>query len=188
MASYLIISAAFDDFVPEVNITIPRKLTHFIDEVTDGAVTDASLKSAKDWLDSTGQCPHYINPVHVVMSSKFNLSLDLMSTYRWRTKLTAGKRDRTRLCASSNGKSKTSRLKDMLPTVARFILAQGPDKMWAELVAAREADTQSSDRSPTKAAVKRKLTEVFLFFINRSVTLLTSPARRPPPPSTHTPG
>jgi len=158
VASYLIISAAFDDFVPEVNITIPRKLTHFIDEVTDGAVTDASLKSAKDWLDSTGQCPHYINPVHVVMSSKFNLSLDLMSTYRWRTKLTASASDRTRLCASSNGKSKTSRLKDMLPTVARFILAQGPDKMWAELVAAREADTQSSDRSPTnKAAVKRKL-------------------------------
>jgi len=159
VASYLIISAAFDDFVPEVNITIPRKLTHFIDEVTDGAVRDASLKSAKDWLDSTGQCPHYINPVHVVMSSKFNLSLDLMSTYRWRTKLTASASDRTRLCASSNGKHKTSRLKDMLPTVARFILAQGPDKMWAELVAAREADTQSSDRSPTKAAVKRKLTE-----------------------------
>jgi hypothetical protein len=36
--------------------------------------------------------------------------------------------------------------------------------MWAELVAAREADKQSSDRSPTKAAVKRKLIEVILFF------------------------
>ncbi len=88
------------------------------------------------------------------MSSKYNVSVDLNSTYRWRTKLTAGKRDRTRLCASSNGKSKTSRLKDMLPTVARFIVAQGPEKMWAELVAAREADIRSSDRSPTKAAVK----------------------------------
>ena len=116
-------------------------------------MTDASLKSAKDWLDATEKCPHYINPVHVVLSSKFNFSLDISSTYRWRTKLTAGKRDRTRLCASSNGKNKTSRLKDMLPTVACFILAQGPKKMWAELVAAREADTQSSDRSPTKAAV-----------------------------------
>ena len=41
------------------------------------------------------------------MLSKYNLSLDSNSTYRWRTKLTAGKRDRTRLCASSNGKSKS---------------------------------------------------------------------------------
>jgi hypothetical protein len=51
----------------------------------------------------------------------------------------------------------------MLPSVARFILAQGPEKMWTELVAVREADKQSSDRSPTKAAVKRKLTEVGFF-------------------------
>ena len=164
MASYLIISVAFDDFVPEVNITVPRKLTYFVDEVKDGTVTDASLKSAKDWLDSTGQCPHYINPVHVVLSSKFNLSLDSNSTYRWRTKLTANNKDPSRLCDSSNGKHKTSRLKSMLPTVARFILAQGPEKMWAELVAVREADPQSSDRSPTKAALKRKLAEVFFFF------------------------
>ena len=42
----------------------------------------------------------------------------------------------------------------MLPTVARFIVAQGPENMWAELVAAREADKQSSERSLTKAAVK----------------------------------
>ena len=154
VASYLIISAAFDDFVPEVNITVPRNLTYFVDEVTDGTVTDASLRSAKNWLDSTGQCPHYINPVHVVMSSRFNLSLDLMSTYRWRTKLTANNKDPSRLCDSSNGKHKTSRLKTMLPTVARFIVAQGPENMWAELVAAREADKQSSERSLTKAAVK----------------------------------
>jgi hypothetical protein len=159
VASYLIISAAFDDFVAEVNTTIPRQLTHFLDEVTDGAVTDASLKSAKDWLDSTGQCSRYINPVHASLSSKYNVSLDLMSTYRWRTKLTAGKRDRTRLCASSNGKSKTSRLKDMLPTVARFILAQGPAEMWAELVAAREVDKQSSGQS-SKKAIMHHLYEV----------------------------
>ena len=164
VASYLIVSAAFDDFVPEVNTTVPRKLNHFIEEVNDGTVSDASFKLAKDWLDTTGKCAHYINPVHAVLVSQHNLFLNMSETYTWRTKLTAGKRDRTRLCASSNGKSKTSRLKDMLPTVARFILAQGPDKMWAELVAAREADTQSSDRSPTKAAVKRKLTEVFFFF------------------------
>ena len=163
VASYLIISAAFDDFVPEVKTTVPRKLNHFIDEVKDGAVTDASLKFAKDWLDTTGQCPYYINPVHAVMSTKYNLSLDSNSTYRWRTKLTANNKDRTRLCASSDGKSKTSRLKDMLPTVARFILAQGPEKMWAEVAEAREADNQSSERSPTKAVVKRKLTEVFFF-------------------------
>ena len=164
VASYLIISAVFDDFVPEVNTTVPRKLTHFIEEVTDGTVTDASLKFAKDWLDSTGQCPHYINPVHVVMTSRFNLSLDIMSTYRWRIKLTAGARDHTRLCASSNGKTKTSRLKTMLPSVARFILAQGPVNMWAEIKSAREADKQSSERSPSKATVKRKLAEVILFF------------------------
>ena len=80
VASYLIISAAFDDFVAEVNTTIPRQLTHFLDEVTDGAVTDVSLKSATDWLDSTGQCPNYITPVHAALSSKYNVSLDLMST------------------------------------------------------------------------------------------------------------
>jgi hypothetical protein len=36
--------------------------------------------------------------------------------------------------------------------------------MWAELVEAREADKQSSERSPSKATVKRKLAEVILFF------------------------
>ena len=183
MASYLIISAAFDDFVPEVNITVPRKLTHFIDEVRDGTVTDASLKYAKDWLDTTGQCPYYINPVHAVMSSKYNLFLESNSTYRWRTKLTANTRDPSRLCAFSNGKHKTSRLKDMLPTVARFILAQGPANMYAELVAAREADNQNSDRSPTKSALKRKLIEVF-FLTYRSVEKAVTPCTHT---HTHTP-
>ena len=161
VASYLIISAAFDDFVPEVNTTVPRKLTHFIEEVNDGTVSDASLKLAKDWLDTTGRCPHYINPVHAVLVFKHNLFLNMSETYNWRTKLTASNKDRTRLCASYDGKNKTSRLKDMLPTVARFILAQGPVNMWAELVVAREADIRSSDRSPTKAAVKRER-----FFLN----------------------
>jgi phosphopantothenoylcysteine synthetase/decarboxylase len=50
MASYLIISAAFDDFVPEVNTTVPLKLSYFLDEVKDGTVAGASLKFAKDWL------------------------------------------------------------------------------------------------------------------------------------------
>ena len=163
MTSYLIISAAFDDFVPEVNTTVPPKLTYFFDEVKDGTVTDVSLKFAKDWLDTTGRCPHYINPVHAVLVSKHNLFLTMWDTYTWRTKLTASNKDRTRLCASYDGKNKTSRLKTMLPSVARFILAQVPVNMWAEIVSAREADKQSSDRSPTKAAVKRKLTEVGFF-------------------------
>jgi hypothetical protein len=47
-ASYLIISAASDDFVPEVYTTLPRKLHHFIDEVKDGTAIDASFKFAKD--------------------------------------------------------------------------------------------------------------------------------------------
>ena len=148
VASYLIISAAFNDYDPKLNITLPRQLNYFVDEVKDGVVTDACLKSAKD---TTGQCPYYINPVHAVMLSKYNLSLDSNSTSRWHTTLTAGKRDRTRLCASSNGKSKSTRLKDMLPTVARFILAQGPAEMWAELVAVCKADKQSSGQSSKKA-------------------------------------
>ena len=165
MASYLIISAAFNDYDPKVDTTLPRQLKYFVDEVKDGSVSDASLTSAKAWLNTTGKCPYYINPVHAVMSTKYNLSLDTNSTYRWRTKLTASNKDRSRLCASYDGMNKTSTLKDVLPTVARFILAQGPEKMWAELVAARETDIRSSDRSPTKAVVKRKLTEVF-FFLN----------------------
>jgi len=48
VASYLIISAAFDDFIPEVNTTVPRQLKHFLDEVKDGTVSDESLKCAKE--------------------------------------------------------------------------------------------------------------------------------------------
>ena len=84
MASYLIISAVFDDFVPEVNTTVPRKLNHFVGEVNDGTVSDASLKLAKDWLDTTGKCAHYINPVHAVLVSKYNLFLNMSETYIWR--------------------------------------------------------------------------------------------------------
>ena len=111
-------------------------------------MTDASLKFAKDWLDTTGKCPHYINPVHTVLASKYNFLLTMNMTYTWRAKITAAASDRT---VPTNGKSKTSRLKDMLPTVARFILAQGPAEMWAELVATREADKQSSGQSSKKA-------------------------------------
>jgi len=53
VASYLIISAAFDDFVPEVNTTVPRQLKHFLDEVKDATVSDESLKFAKARLDTT---------------------------------------------------------------------------------------------------------------------------------------
>jgi hypothetical protein len=100
VAYYLIISAAFNLYDPKLNITLPRQLNYFVDEVKDGVVTDACLKSAKDWLDTSGQCPYYIKPVHAVMSSKYNLSLDSNSTYRWRTKIMAAASDRTRLCAS----------------------------------------------------------------------------------------
>ena len=154
MASYLIISAAFNDYDPKVDTTLPRQIKYVVDEVKDGSVSDASLTSAKAWLDTTGKCPYYINPVHAVISSKYNLSLDINSTYRWRTKLTASQKDRARLCASNDGRHKTSRLKDMLPTVARFILAQGPAEMLAELVAAREADKQSRGQSSKKAIMQ----------------------------------
>ena len=100
VASYLIISAAFDDFVPEVNTTVPPKLNYLLDEVKDGMVTVASLKFAKDWLDTTGKCPHYINPVHTVLASKHNFFLTMNMTYTWRAKITAATSDRTRLCAS----------------------------------------------------------------------------------------
>ena len=114
LASYLIISVAFEDFIPEANTTVPRQLNHFLDEVKDAAVSDASLTSAKAWLDTSGKCAYYLNPVHAVLSSEQNLSLIIDDTYRWRTKLTAGARDRTRLCASYDGKNKTSRLKTMI--------------------------------------------------------------------------
>ena len=99
------------------------------------------MKFAKDWLDTTAKCPHYINPVHAVMASKHNLFLTMNVTYTWRAKITAAASDRT---VPPNAKRKSSRLKNMLPTVARCILAQGPAEMWAELMAARDADKQSS--------------------------------------------
>ena len=151
VASYLIIIAAFDDYDPKVDTKVPRQLDYFLNEVTDGSVSDASLTSAKTWLDTTGKCPYYINPVNEILASKHNVFITLNETYRWRTKLTAGSRDRTRLCASYDGKSKTSRLKTMLPSLARFILAQGPAEVWAELLAAREADKQRSGQSSKKA-------------------------------------
>jgi hypothetical protein len=100
VASYLIISAALDDFDPKISNMVPPKLIHFIDEVMDGAVTEASLKSAKEWLNTTGHCPHYINPVHAVLVSKYNLFPNMSETYTWRAKITAASSDRTRLCAS----------------------------------------------------------------------------------------
>ena len=40
VASYLIISAAYNDFIPEVNSTVPRQLVRFLDEIKDGALTE----------------------------------------------------------------------------------------------------------------------------------------------------
>ena len=73
--------------------------------------------------------PYYIIPVNSVMVSEHDLSLTMIATYQWRVKMTAGVRNKSRLCASFDGKRKVSRLKSMLPFVARFILAQGPAKM-----------------------------------------------------------
>ena len=153
-------SSAFDDLFPTGNITIPPKLTYFLDEVKDGMVGDASLATSKDWMNHTGKNAHYINPVHALMASKHNLSLTLTATYTWRTKLTANNKDRSRLCASNDGRNKISRLKDMLPSVARFILAQGPAEMWAELMAARDADKQSSGQSSNMHHLTRCLRTV----------------------------
>ena len=100
VASYLIISAALDDFDPKISNMVPPKLIHFIDEVMDGAVTEASLKSAKEWLNTTGHCPHYINPVHAVLVPKYNLFPNMSETYTWCAKITAAASDHTRLCAS----------------------------------------------------------------------------------------
>ena len=41
VASYLIISAALDDFDPKISNMVPPKLIHFIDEVMDGTVNEA---------------------------------------------------------------------------------------------------------------------------------------------------
>ncbi len=57
-----------------------------------------------------------------------DLSLTMIATYQWRVKMTAGVRNKSRLCASFDGKHKVSRLNSMLPLVACFILAQGQNE------------------------------------------------------------
>ena len=74
----------------------------------------------------------------------------MIAIYQWCVKMTAGVRNKSRLCASFEGKHKVSRLKSMLPLVACFILAQGPAKMWAQIQAARTADPNSDLPSPKK--------------------------------------
>ena len=111
-------------------------------------------------MDATGKAPYYINPVKSIMSSKHGLTHTMNVTYKWRMKMTAGKRDKSRLCVCNNGNHNVSRLKSMLPLVARFILAQGPAKMWAQIQAARAADPNSDQPSPKKADVKRALVQV----------------------------
>jgi len=122
-------------------------------------VNDASLNSAKAWMNITGWSPHYINPVNSVMATHHGLHLDRNTTCRWRENMTAGKKDKKRLCASYDGKNKTSRLKSVLPRVAEFILRRGPAAMWKELIAAR-AEPASAEKSPTKSSVKRQRDEV----------------------------
>ena len=107
-----------------------------------------------------GKALYYINPVTSVMFSEHDLSLTMHDTYAWRVKITASASNKSRLCASSDVKNKVSRLRSMLPLVARFILAQGPAKMWAQIQAARAADPNSDQPSPKNADVKRALAQV----------------------------
>ena len=161
LASYLIVAAAYEDFVPEApHETAPRDFNYFLEEVKGGTVSDASLGTAKMWMNTTGETPYFINPVNSIMSSEHGLTLTMLATYKWRIKMTASTKEKSRLCASSDGKNKVSRLKSMLPLVARFLLAQGPAKMWAQIQAARAADPNSDQPSPKKADVKRALAQV----------------------------
>ena len=151
LAAYLMIVATFDDFAPaSLNETVPSLVNYFLEEVKDGTVSDSSLDTANKWMDVNGKIPYYINPVNSVMLSEYDLSLTMIATYQWRVKMTAGARNKSRLCASFDGKRKVSRLKSMLPLVARFILAQGPVKMGAQIQAARAADPNSNHPSQTK--------------------------------------
>ena len=112
-------------------------------------MNDSSLDTAKKWMDATGYSLYNINPVNKIMFSARSQPHDI-ATYQWRIKMTAPKTNKSRLCASYDGESKVSRLKSMLPLVARFILAQGPAKMWAQIQAARAADPNSDQPSPKK--------------------------------------
>ena len=56
--------------------------------------SEVFLTFAKSCFDTTGKCPFsYLNSVHALMTSKYNLSLDSNSTNRWCTKLTANNKD-----------------------------------------------------------------------------------------------
>ena len=68
LASYLIVAAAYEDFVPAgAHETAPSDLNYFIEEVKEGVVSVSSLDTAKKWMDATGCSPYYINPVNSVM-------------------------------------------------------------------------------------------------------------------------
>jgi len=98
-------------------------------------------------MDTTGFCTHYLSPVNAVMASQHGLYLDLSSTGRWRANVSASSKQPNRLCSSYDGKHMVSRLKSMLPRVARFILSHGTATIWAELQAARAGE---AEKSPTK--------------------------------------
>ena len=110
------IVAMFDDFAPEgPHETAPSLLNYFLGEVKDGTVNDSSLDTAKKWMDVTGKAPYYINPIKSVMLSEHGLALTMNATYAWRVKMTASASIKSRLCASSDGRHKVSRLKPIAP-------------------------------------------------------------------------
>ena len=90
LAAYLTIAAAYEDFVPEApHETAPRDFNYFLEEVKGGTVSDASLGTAKMWMNTTGETPYFINPVSSITSSDHGLTLTIDATYKWRVKMTA---------------------------------------------------------------------------------------------------
>ena len=152
--------AAYDSVDPEGDLSVPADLAFFLEDTS----TDGSFKFAKEQMDATGSIPHYVNPVVEVMRTQHDLSLTLIDVYRWRTKATAPKSDKSRLCSSTDGKNKASRLRAMLDRVAAHIKAMGPKNMFKQLSAARKGP-QGTTRSPAKSAVKKERDEVCCHFL-----------------------
>jgi hypothetical protein len=114
-----------------------------------------------------GKAPYFINPVNTIMSSEHDLTLTMNVTYTWRVKMSAGMRNRFRLCARYNGKRKVSRLNPCCPSLP-LSLAEGPTKMCGKIQTARAADPKSNEPSPTSRVLKRVLAEVPSFFVEQS--------------------
>ena len=152
--------AAYDGVDPEGDLSVPADLAFFLEDTS----TEGSFKFAKDKMDATGRTADYINPVVEVMRTQHNLYLTLSEVYTWRTKATEPKTDKSRLCSSTDGKNKASRLRAMLDRVAAHIKTLGPKNMFKQLSVARKGP-QGTTRSPAKSAVKKQRDEVCCHFL-----------------------